>query len=126
MSSAGQDLGCYITKNAAETKQRETGQDRLLAVIGKTARLEQRQVLSPSCRATRSFATTQVTCATVQEQASTQCTADALADQEVVYLDQAGTTKYRLGPRRDQRRPRHEGHATFSGGTQTQVGPNGS
>ncbi len=98
MSSAGQDLGCYITRAAAETKQRETGQDRLLAVIGKTARLEQRQVLShdPARRSIVRHHDRDLR--HHPEQATPACSFQALADKDVVYLDKAGTTKYRLGP----------------------------
>ena len=121
VSAAGQDLGCYISKNAAETKQRETGQDRLLAVIGKTARLEQRQVLATIVAGDPAFDTTPVTCATTAEQATPKCGADALADQEVVYLDQAGSTKYRLGPVVINGDDVTKASAVLSGGTQTQV-----
>ena len=121
VSAAGQDLGCYISKNDAETKQRETGQDRLLAVIGKTARLEQRQVLAAIVQGDPSFATTQVTCPTPAEQLTPKCASDALAGQEVVYPDQTGTTKYRLGPVVINGNDVTKATATLSGGTQTQV-----
>ena len=121
VSSAGQDLGCYITKAAAETKQRETGQDRLLAVIGKTARLEQRQVLSTIPQGDPSFDTTPVTCGTTQEQATPACSFQALAGKDVVYLDKAGTTKYRLGPVVISGDQVTKATAVLSGGTQTQV-----
>ena len=121
VSSAGQDLGCYITRAAAETKQRETGQDRLLAVIGKTARLEQRQVLSTIPQGDPSFDTTAVTCGTTQEQATPACSFQALADKDVVYLDKAGTTKYRLGPVVISGDQVTKATAVLSGGTQTQV-----
>jgi preprotein translocase subunit SecD len=121
VSSAGQDLGCYITKAAAETKQRETGQDRLLAVIGKTARLEQRQVLSTIPQGDPSFDTTPVTCGTTEEQATQACSFQALADKDVVYLDKSGTTKYRLGPVVISGDQVTKATAVLSGGTQTQV-----
>ena len=44
ISSAGENLGCFLTREAAEAAS-ETGQERLLSVIGETARLEQREVL---------------------------------------------------------------------------------
>lgn len=121
VSAAGQNLGCYITKAAAETKQRETGQDRLLAVIGKTARLEQRQVLAAISQGDPSFATTPVTCATTQEQATKACSTDALSSQDVVYLDKAGTTKYRLGPVVISGDQVTKATATLTGSSQTQV-----
>ena len=45
VSSAGQDLGCFVRREEAEELQRQTGQQRLLRVIGETARLEERRVL---------------------------------------------------------------------------------
>jgi preprotein translocase subunit SecD len=121
VSAAGQDLGCYISQSDAETKQRETGQDRLLAVIGKTARLEQRQVLATIVQGDPAFATAPVTCASTAEQATSKCAFDALADQDVVYLDQAGTTKYRLGPVVINGDDVTKSSAVLSGGTQSQV-----
>ena len=98
ISSANKNLGCYLTKAAAQTKQQETGQDRLLAIIGKTARLEQRQVLSIIQGGTPTFATTPVTCQTTAQQATKGCSFDALKNQKSSYLDQTGATKYQLGP----------------------------
>ncbi len=121
VSAAGEDLGCYISQNDAQTKQRETGQDRLLAVIGKTARLEQRQVLAAIVQGDPAFATTQLTCPTAAEQLTPKCSADALSDKEVVYADQGGTTKYRLGPVVINGNDVTKASAVLSGGTQTQV-----
>src|SRR5262249_1865338 len=59
ISSAQENLGCYITRAAAENRQRSTGQDHLISIIGKTARLEQRPVLA----VLPSTDTTPVTCA---------------------------------------------------------------
>jgi protein-export membrane protein SecD len=98
ITSANKNLGCYLTKSAAQTKQQETGQDHLLAIIGKTARLEQRQVLSIIQGGTAAFSTTPVTCGTTAQQATKACSFDALRNQKVVYLDQTGATKYQLGP----------------------------
>lgn len=94
ISSGQQNLGCYISKSAADTQQRSTGQDRLLQVIGKTARLEQRPVLA----VLPASDTTPVTCATQAEQATAQCSFDALKNQDVVYLDKSGTQRLKLGP----------------------------
>ena len=121
VSSGGQDLGCYITRAAADTKQRETGQDRLLAVIGKTARLEQRQVMATISQGDPAFATTPVTCGTPEEQASSKCSADALAGQDVVYLFKDGAAKYRLGPVVISGDQVTKASAVLSGGTQSQV-----
>jgi preprotein translocase subunit SecD len=121
VSAAGDDLGCYISQNDAQTKQRETGQDRLLAVIGKTARLEQRQVMAAIVQGDPAFATTQLTCPTAAEQLTPKCSADALSNQEVVYADQGGTTRYRLGPVVINGNDVTKASAVLSGGTQTQV-----
>jgi hypothetical protein len=45
ISSAGKNLGCFISSDAAQRLLQETGQERLLALIGQTARLEERQVI---------------------------------------------------------------------------------
>ena len=93
ISSAKDNLGCYLSKTAAETRQRSTGQDHLIAIIGKTARLEQRPVLAllgPTDP-------TPVTCPTDAEQETDKCSFTTLKNAPVVYLDQAGN-KYKLGP----------------------------
>jgi preprotein translocase subunit SecD len=98
ISSGGKNKGCYLTQQAAKTQQQATGQDALLAVIGKTARLEQRPVLSIISPGQPTYATTSVTCPTTAQQATKQCSTDALKNQTVVYLGTDGTTKYQLGP----------------------------
>ena len=45
VSSAGKDLGCFPTQEEANAKLQQTGQERLLEVIGTTARLEMREVI---------------------------------------------------------------------------------
>ncbi|MEX2422334.1 MAG: hypothetical protein WD670_11020, partial [Actinomycetota bacterium] len=45
LSSADEELGCFLSRESAEARLQETGQERLLQVIGQTARLEQREVL---------------------------------------------------------------------------------
>ncbi|HJS26334.1 MAG TPA: protein translocase subunit SecD, partial [Actinomycetota bacterium] len=82
----------------AEARLQETGQERLLQVIGETARLEQREVLEILTPATPGYEAAAVTCSTEDEQATPECSFDTLADQEVVFLDRDGQTKYRLGP----------------------------
>ncbi len=93
ISSAQENLGCYISRAGAENRQRSTGQDHLISIIGKTARLEQRPVLAilPASD------TTPVTCATPEEQDTKACSFDALKDKEVVYTDPSGQ-KLQLGP----------------------------
>ena len=93
ISSAGKNLGCFLTRDEAVAQQKETGQQHLLDVIGQTARLEERvvqQVLSPSDP-------TPLTCATAAEQQTPACSFEALANKQVVYAGQGGS-KYVLGP----------------------------
>ena len=42
----GGSLGCYSTEAAAQAVLQQTGQDRLIQLLGQTARLEQREVLA--------------------------------------------------------------------------------
>ncbi|HSL10842.1 MAG TPA: protein translocase subunit SecD [Actinomycetota bacterium] len=97
VGSAGDDLGCSVFRAAAEELQRETGQQRLLQVIGETARLEQRAVLEEIPPQDPRWATTPLTCETPEERERPSCSFDALADEEVVYLREDGS-KLRLGP----------------------------
>jgi preprotein translocase subunit SecD len=98
VSSVGKDLGCFLSRADAEARLQETGQERLLQVIGQTARLEQREVLSTLLPTDPAYAATPVTCATEAERETPACSFEALRDQTVVYLDQDGETKYTLGP----------------------------
>ena len=98
LSSAEQELGCFLSREAAEARLQETGQERLLQVIGQTARLEEREVLQVITQTDPAFATTPVTCATEEERATEACSFEALRRQEVVFMDIAGEPKYRLGP----------------------------
>ncbi|HET6776906.1 MAG TPA: hypothetical protein VFH81_03945, partial [Actinomycetota bacterium] len=97
ISSAGKDLGCYLTRDGAEAQLQRTGQERLLQVIGTTARLEEREVLQIIAPGTPEFESTPVTCGTAAEQATAACSFDALKDKTVVFDGQEGE-KYRLGP----------------------------
>lgn len=100
VSSQGQDLGCYLSEDAAARRQRETGQERLLSVIGTTARLEERQTLEIIPPTDPRYDTTPLTCFTETQQRSPECEPGALDDEEVVYLDgELGVgNKVRLGP----------------------------
>lgn len=98
VSSAGKDLGCYLTRERAQARLQETGQERLLEVIGTTARLEQREVLGVLSPGDPDYDATPVTCATEAERATPACSDDALRDQNVVFLGRDGKTKYKLGP----------------------------
>jgi preprotein translocase subunit SecD len=97
VSAAGEQLGCTIRRDAAVELQRQSGQERLLRVIGETARLEQRPVLE----VVGADDPRQVTCGTEEEQELPRCDPDALADQEVVYPGPSqqgqGFVKYVLG-----------------------------
>ncbi|HEV8622073.1 MAG TPA: protein translocase subunit SecD [Actinomycetota bacterium] len=97
ISSAGKGLGCYLTRDAAEAQLQKTGQERLLQVIGTTARLEEREVLQVIAPGTPEFESTPVTCGTGTEQGTAACSFDALKDQTVVFAGQEGD-KFRLGP----------------------------
>ncbi|HET9312150.1 MAG TPA: protein translocase subunit SecD [Actinomycetota bacterium] len=97
ISSADQDLGCFIDRASAEERRRSTGQQRLLDVIGQTARLEQRPVLAIVPPTDPSYAATPVTCPTDDERQTDECSFSALENEEVVYEDEAGN-RFRLGP----------------------------
>jgi preprotein translocase subunit SecD len=97
ISSAGQNLGCFLTRDKAETRLQETGQDRLIKLIGTTARLEERQVTGTIAPGDPQYESTPVTCATVAEQSQPKCSFEALQDQPVTYLGE-GNVKYQLGP----------------------------
>jgi protein-export membrane protein SecD len=98
VSSAGERLGCSPSREDAEARLQETGQERLLQVIGQTARLEFREVISAIPLGTPEFDSTPVHCATPEERETAECSFAALRDQEVVFQDPAGEMKYRLGP----------------------------
>jgi len=121
LSSAGTDLGCFLSRDEAEAQLQETGQERLLQVIGTTARLEQREVLQVIDVGTPEFAATPVTCGTPEERDSEACTFDALKDQTVVFLGREGE-KYRLGPVEITGDAIRRATAVLDTGSQTSVG----
>ena len=98
ISSGGENLGCFLSRDQANARLQETGQERLLQVIGTTARLEQREVIGTLTPESADYDATLVTCGTPSEAESADCTFEALRDQDVVFLGQDGTTKYQLGP----------------------------
>ena len=98
VSSAGRELGCRLTRDEARALEQATGQERLLQLIGTTARLEQRQVLDILTPGSPGYDTTPVTCPTQVEREEPACSFRALKDQRVVYLGKDGRTKYVLGP----------------------------
>ena len=97
ISSADKNLGCFIDRDAAEQERRATGQQRLLSVIGQTARLEQRPVLAIVPPSDPTYTSLAVTCPTAEEADTDACSFDTLDQQEVVYMD-AQKNKFRLGP----------------------------
>lgn len=98
VSSAEENLGCFLSRDQAEARLQETGQERLLQVIGTTARLEQREVVNTLTPESPDYEASPVTCGTPAEAESADCTFEALRDQDVVFLGQDGETKYQLGP----------------------------
>lgn len=99
VSSADRDLGCFGSRADAEAKLEATGQERLLEVIGTTARLEQREVLGIYAPGDPSYDATPLTCPTEAERATEACSPEALADQEIVVAGEGeGAVKYVLGP----------------------------
>ena len=90
VSSQGQDLGCYTTQSAAAERQRETGQQHLLELIGQTARLEERPTIEIVAPGDPRFQSIQLTCQTDVERASKACAGDAQDGNEVWYPDEQG------------------------------------
>ncbi|MEX0833176.1 MAG: protein translocase subunit SecD [Actinomycetota bacterium] len=116
ISSADKNLGCKDSREEAEALVQATGQERLIELIGTTARLEQRQVLEeipgpqPGEEPIKQWEELPVTCAGEAEKLSPECSFSELSKKEVVYLGcgtaasacEPGTpeanTKFRLGP----------------------------
>jgi len=122
LSSAGQDLGCYLSRESAEARLQETGQERLLQVIGQTARLEQREVLEVLIPTDPAYASTPVTCGSEEERATDACSFEALRDQDVVFLSRDDDTKYKLGPVEITGEAIDSATAVFDPGTGVSVG----
>jgi protein-export membrane protein SecD len=97
VSSVGEQLGCSVRRDEAVDLQRQSGQERLLRVIGETARLEERPVLE----IVPASDPRPVTCGTQEERDRPRCAHDALEDEEVVYpgpIGQGQVAKFVLGP----------------------------
>ena len=97
VSSAGKQLGCSVSRDKAENLRRQSGQERLLRVIGETARLEERRVLE----VVPATDPRPITCGTAEERDLPRCSFDALKNKEVVYPGPVGNNqvaKYVLGP----------------------------
>jgi preprotein translocase subunit SecD len=98
LSSQAENLGCYTTQAAAAEQQRATGQSRLLEIIGKTARLEERPVLEIVAAGSPQAASVQLTCQTAEEQATKQCQGGAQDQNDVWYPDPSTGEYVHLGP----------------------------
>jgi preprotein translocase subunit SecD len=100
VSSAGKSLGCFLTRDQATAQLQRTGQERLLQVIGTTARLEQRKVNGVLDPGQPGYDTTPVTCATEAERATSACTFQSLAKKDIVVYGSGNEDrrKYQLGP----------------------------
>jgi preprotein translocase subunit SecD len=122
VSSAGENLGCFLDRESAEARLQETGQERLLQVIGETARLEQREVLGILPPSDPSYASTPLTCGTVAEQATEECSFEELKDQNVVFKDRDDETKYQLGPVEFTGDVIDRASAVYNAGSSTTVG----
>jgi preprotein translocase subunit SecD len=98
LSSADVSLGCYLTQAEAERKLQDTGQSRLLDLIGTTARLEEREVLEILQPGDPAFAGQALTCDSDPQTDTPDCPADqdALADKDVWFIGQDGA-KYHMG-----------------------------
>ncbi|HEX2426192.1 MAG TPA: protein translocase subunit SecD [Actinomycetota bacterium] len=100
VSSAGTALGCFLTRDQATEQLQATGQERLLQVIGTTARLEQRQVTGTLTPSDPNYEATPVTCGTPEERSTPACSFQALAKKPIVVYGAGNlsSTKYQLGP----------------------------
>jgi preprotein translocase subunit SecD len=113
-ASTGEDLGCgFDSRAAAEAQIQSVGQSRLLALIGRTARLEERQVVStgafdpkttkltscPPDFANQPFCDDpKVVQCPLNQPDLPGCSTTALESKQVTYLDKAGQGYYTMGP----------------------------
>ena len=99
ISSDGVNLGCSLTQEEAQLRLQNTGQSRLLELIGTTARLEQREVLATLVPGDPSFSGQALTCDSDPQSVTPDCPADenALKDTDVWLMGQDGN-KYHMGP----------------------------
>jgi protein-export membrane protein SecD len=98
VSSAGEDLGCYTSQDAAAERQRETGQESLLQLIGKTARLEERPTIEIVTPSDPQYQSITLTCPPSQSQTK-QCQGGANDATDVWYPDKNTPPDYvHLGP----------------------------
>jgi preprotein translocase subunit SecD len=98
VSSDDQNLGCFLDQEKAQVELQRTGQGELLRIIGTTARLEEREVLSSAAPTDPNYAQLQVTCdndRTTTDIPDCPAKPEELAGQTVVFLGEDGT-KYQL------------------------------
>jgi preprotein translocase subunit SecD len=122
VSSAGEGLGCFLDRESAEARLQETGQERLLQVIGETARLEQREVLGVLTPADPNYASTPLTCGTEAERETEACSFEALRNENVVFKDRDDETKYQLGPVEITGEAIDRASAVYNAGSSTNLG----
>ena len=122
VSSADQSLGCFMSREQAQARLQETGQERLLQVIGTTARLEEREVIETLTPSSAGYDAAPVTCAEPAQQETSACTFETLRDQDVVFLGQDGETKFKLGPVRISGDAIRKATAIYDAGSSTNVG----
>ncbi|MGZ6544053.1 MAG: protein translocase subunit SecD [Actinomycetota bacterium] len=99
LSSADVNLGCFLTQDEAQRKLQDTGQSRLLDLIGTTARLEEREVLQVLQPGDPSFATQALTCDSDPTTDTPNCSdldPNKLANEDVWFIGQDGA-KYHMG-----------------------------
>ena len=98
VSSDQQDLGCFLDPQQAQVELQRTGQGELLRIIGTTARLEEREVLSAVAPGDPTYPQLQVTCdnaPTTTDIPDCPAKPEELSGQTVVFLGEDGT-KYQL------------------------------
>jgi preprotein translocase subunit SecD len=96
VSSQGADLGCYSTSDAATERQRETGQESLIRLIGQTARLEERPTIEIVTPADPRYKSITLTCPPAQQETKA-CQGNANDATDVWYPDQNNDYVH-LGP----------------------------
>lgn len=124
ISSADENLGCFLTRDAAQARLQATGQDRLIKLIGTTARLEERQVLGTLAPEDPQYESTPVTCATVAERSQPKCSFESLENQNVTFLG-PDNVKYNLGPVEITGEAIKRATAVFQTASQGSAGPTG-
>lgn len=105
ISGDGKNLGCEAKEEDAKALLQQTGQDRLIELIGTTARLEQREVIATLNEGGADWDKKEwaVTCPDPADKLKPECQFEALGDKEVVFLGAQPTpdvpaAKYKLGP----------------------------